>query len=832
MNRLLKLTFLSLLILLLVSTNQVFAQSTFYVDDDNCPGPGTGTAADPFCSVQYAINSVSDGDIIIVNPGTYDETITIQKPITLSGVDKAATFLTFTGSAVEQQVFLGTNTGLDLNGPVTIENFTLLNGGSLTGDNDLIKFRARGVGGQITIQDNIFDCDGDGSLTPAKAIEEAYEASNFAITGNEFNNCRYGVWFNGAQNGEVSSNEFNASTSGSIGMGGSASGALAPHNLSISGNTMDSGTYGLVLAQNIHDITFECNSISNNSYTGILTWEFGPEDWSNVHINYNNIEGNTSGIQGYSSPAGNPNIAVDALENWWGAADGPGGNGPGSGDSVLLTNISYNPWQTAEIGDVCPPVADDEGPVTYDVAADPNPVAAGTVSQVAATVDDSTTGGSNIASAVYTIYDSLGGIVTSASMLDGFDSPVENVWADFTAPASAGIYDLCVYGTDEPGNVGAESCAMLVVYDPDGGFVTGGGWIESPQGAFIGSEFTDYKWDQDFGTDVSGWFDDDDYPGYGFINWQSDSTALVEGKLDADGKYYGPFSRFDGFRDVWPGTWYAEIDVYIDPEIFNLGEGFDYSVAATGADGSHQRDYIFHVTKDTSTGKLLVAGSNNTNFAPREDLDTLANNHEVTTAGWYTFQHKFYDTGGFLAVDLNLLDSNGITLFTETRSDPSDTIPDEVGGNRYSWFTHVTVAGGIKVDNHQLYQFSASYPVGKANFGFVAKYNKKTELPQGNTEFVFQAGEINFHSSSYDWLVVNKNDSRAQFKGDGTINNEGLYKFMLWAVDGEPDTFRIKIWYEEDGSEIVVYDNGFDGSGFENGQPISGGNIVVHTKNK
>jgi len=28
---------------------------------------------------------------------------------------------------------------------------------------------------------------------------------------------------------------------------------------------------------------------------------------------------------------------------------------------------------------------------------------------------------------------------------------------------------------------------MLVVYDPSGGFVTGGGWIDSPAGALHGS---------------------------------------------------------------------------------------------------------------------------------------------------------------------------------------------------------------------------------------------------------------------------------------------------------------------------------------------------------
>ena len=109
---------------------------------------------------------------------------------------------------------------------------------------------------------------------------------------------------------------------------------------------------------------------------------------------------------------------------------------------------------------------------------------------------------------------------------------------------------------------------------------------------------------------------------------------------------------------------------------------------------------------------------------------------------------------------------------------------------------------------------------GKANFGFVSKYKKGATEPTGQTEFVFQAGDLNFHSSSYDWLVVNQNDSNAQFKGSGTINGEGDYKFMLWAGDNDPDTFRIKIW-EENGGEVVVYDNGSQ-------QPIGGGSIVVH----
>jgi len=52
--------------------------------------------------------------------------------------------------------------------------------------------------------------------------------------------------------------------------------------------------------------------------------------------------------------------------------------------------------------------------------------------------------------------------------------------------------------------------------------------------------------------------------------------------------------------------------------------------------------------------------------------------------------------------------------------------------------------------------------------------------------------------------------------------NGNPYKFMLWATDGSPDTFQIRIWWEDAAGEHDVYDNGA-------GQAIGGGNIVVHT---
>ena len=119
---------------------------------------------------------------------------------------------------------------------------------------------------------------------------------------------------------------------------------------------------------------------------------------------------------------------------------------------------------------------------------------------------------------------------------------------------------------------------------------------------------------------------------------------------------------------------------------------------------------------------------------------------------------------------------------------------------------------------------------GKANFGFVSKYEKGKSTPSGNTTFKFKAGGLNFKSESYEWLVISQNDSTAMFKGRGAINGNMApygqpYKFMIWAADSVPDTFRIKIWYEEIGDEMIVYDNGVS-------QPLQGGKIMIQKGKK
>ncbi|MHA7813669.1 MAG: hypothetical protein ACX94C_09785 [Phycisphaerales bacterium] len=252
-----------------------------------------------------------------------------------------------------------------------------------------------------------------------------------------------------------------------------------------------------------------------------------------------------------------------------------------------------------------------------------------------------------------------------------------------------------------------------------------------------GSVVAGEVFNQGFETDTSGWFDENN--GWsGTIDRVSSGTDGITsasgayhanfGQSNGDGGLTAGFTRFDGYRDTWSGPYQASVAIYLDTN-WTAGEGFDYSVASSNSSGSHLRDFIFHVTKDTSTGQLLVGGSNNTNFDPIENLET-GNHAVIGTSGWYTFEHSFYDAGdGTLAVALNLYDAGGSLIFQEIRNNAGDHVGSIAGGNRYGWFTNIDIAGGINVDDHTLTVVPLP-PAAFAGLGMLAGFAGVRKLRQ------------------------------------------------------------------------------------------------------
>lgn len=161
------------------------------------------------------------------------------------------------------------------------------------------------------------------------------------------------------------------------------------------------------------------------------------------------------------------------------------------------------------------------------------------------------------------------------------------------------------------------------------------------------------------------------------------------------------------------------------------------------------------------------------------------------------------------------------------------TVIDKDGGQGQSIYQYVVIfdpGAGFVTGGGWIISAAGNYRpdpnlAGQATFGFVSRYLRGATVPVGETEFWFHAGDMNFHSTSYEWLVVTQDATYAQYRGEGAINGEGTYRFMLWAGDHDPDspdTFRIKIWEEDEfGNQTVIYDNGVD-------QPLDEGTIIIH----
>ena len=186
----------------------------------------------------------------------------------------------------------------------------------------------------------------------------------------------------------------------------------------------------------------------------------------------------------------------------------------------------------------------------------------------------------------------------------------------------------------------------------------------------------------------------------------------------------------------------------------------------------------------------------------------------------------FAVTGGSCSGSILPPEAGVYTLTVRVKDDDNDV------GSSSSMVVSYDLSAGFVTGGGWIQSAAGAWPSdlalsGQATFGFDTKYNKGAgaTAPTGNTEFQFQAGGMNFLSSSFEWLVVNQAGTTAQFKGTGTVNGQGSYSFNIWVTDNgnAGDTFRIQITNNNDGA--TVYDNGVE-------QALGGGSIVIHASGK
>jgi len=180
-----------------------------------------------------------------------------------------------------------------------------------------------------------------------------------------------------------------------------------------------------------------------------------------------------------------------------------------------------------------------------------------------------------------------------------------------------------------------------------------------------------------------------------------------------------------------------------------------------------------------------------------------------------------YTTAGVFTITLRIVNEEGVSGISKFQF---VVIYDPDGG---------FVTGGGWINSPEGAYIPDPSLTGKANFGFVAKYKKGANTPTGNTEFKFKVADLEFKSTSYEWLVIA--GAKAKYKGEGTINGSGEYRFMLSAIDGQvnggggEDKFRIKIWDKDENNGGIVYDNQKGDADDSDATTVpGGGSIAIH----
>ncbi|MBC7081025.1 MAG: right-handed parallel beta-helix repeat-containing protein [Thermoplasmatales archaeon] len=269
---------------------------------------------DQYLTIQDAINSSSNGDIIKVNTTAelYRENIVVNKEIRLV-VDPVIDAMGGIEITVEAS-------------NVSVENFTILNASK-----GIYAHNTSFILQNVTINNcTIYNC----TYYPGYGIE-FNKVNESLINNTQVNNTNYSIRLSYSSYNTITNNNVVSNYDDGIWLCFSTNNTIS--NCNVYSNNDDG-----IWIEKSSDNTITYSNIYNNTDDGIVAYEA-----SNTQVHYCNIYGNADyGIYNYNEEKV---YQVDATYNWWGHASGPYHptlNPFGKGDNVSK-NVLFKPWLEA-----------------------------------------------------------------------------------------------------------------------------------------------------------------------------------------------------------------------------------------------------------------------------------------------------------------------------------------------------------------------------------------------------------------------------------------------------------------------------------------------------
>ena len=298
-----KFVFLFFAFLVLTAFASVSAAKTIYVPDD-------------YARIQWAVDSASIGDTIIVRDGTYYENVVVNKKLTIKSENGSAycivdgggsTVFTLEADGIRIEGFSITG-GRD--GIYIRSNNNIISNNTISSNNDCGVYL---ISNNSSISNNLISSNNDYGI--------CLRGNSNIISDNTISNNKY-IDLKG-NNNRISNNIISNNNNGGICLGG--------NNNSISNNIISNNDGGIYFGGNNNSISN--NLISSNAYEGIKLWEGNNNSISNNIISSNTYEG--IDLRGNNNSISENNIS----NNYYGIYLYESNN-----NSISNNNINSNYW--------------------------------------------------------------------------------------------------------------------------------------------------------------------------------------------------------------------------------------------------------------------------------------------------------------------------------------------------------------------------------------------------------------------------------------------------------------------------------------------------------